>query len=329
MHSENKQTGWQGDIFKRSDRNPILTAAGWPYPVNSVFNAGAVRLERGETLLLVRAEDRRGISHLCAARSQDGVTDWRIDPQPTLMPDPTNHPEEIWGIEDPRITWLPGRGEYAVTYTCYSRGGPGVSLALTPDFRTFHRLGMVLPPDDKNAALFPRRFGGRWAMIHRPSSPDRPSHIWLGFSPDLKHWGDFTLLMKARPGGWWDAGKIGLSTPPIETDAGWLILYHGVRTTAAGSLYRVGAALLDLDEPTKVLLRGDEWVFGPAEPYERVGDVPDVVFPCGCTLGDDGDALHLYYGAADTAIGLATASLSELLDWLKEHGRPGSKAGEA
>ncbi len=311
------------ELFQRHSDNPILTAADWPYPVNSVFNAGATRLASGETLLLARAEDMRGISHLCAARSPDGLGEWRIDERATLMPDPVEHPEEIWGIEDPRVTYVPELGQYGVAYTCYSMGGPGVSIALTEDFHTFRRVGMVLHPDDKDAGLFPRRFDGRWALLHRPTAPHRPAHIWLSFSPDMKHWGDFRILLEARRGGWWDAGKIGLSTPPIETEAGWLILYHGVRITAAGSIYRLGMALLDLEDPRRLLRRGDEWLFGPMEAYERTGDVPDVVFPCGSALGDDGETLRLYYGAADTAICVATARLTELLDWLDEHGKLG------
>lgn len=310
------------DLFQRYQGNPVLSADDWPYRIHSVFNAGAVRLESGETLLLARAEDMRGMSHLCAARSADGLTDWRIDGAPTMPADPENHPEEVWGVEDPRITRLAERDDYAVAYTAYSRGGPGVSLAFTDDFRTFRRMGMVFPPDDKDAALFPRRFGGRWAMIHRPVSPDRAAHVWLSFSPDLKHWGDHGILMEARRGAWWDAGKIGLATPPLQTERGWLIFYHGVRATAAGSLYRLGLALLDLEDPRRVLVRGDEWVLGASEPYERVGDVPDVVFPCGAVTGDDGDTLRLYYGAADTSICVATASLRQLLAWLESHGRP-------
>ncbi|MFW6189730.1 MAG: glycosidase [Planctomycetota bacterium] len=314
-------------LFKRSELNPLLTADDWPYPVNSVFNAGAVRLHDGKTLLLARAEDMRGISHLSAARSGNGVTNWQIDPEPTFLPDPVNWPEEIWGIEDPRITWIPEREEYAIVYTSYSRGGPGVALAFTEDFRHFDRMGMVLSPDDKDAALFPRRFDDRWAVIHRPVSMDRPWHIWLSMSPDLRHWGEARILVQARRGAWWDARKIGLSTPPLETDQGWLIFYHGVRETAHGSLYRLGAALLDKDEPRRVLLRSGEWMFGPEAPYERVGDVADVVFPCGLTLGEDGETLHLYYGAADTSICLATSTLSQVLDWLQTCGRPGEEEG--
>jgi predicted GH43/DUF377 family glycosyl hydrolase len=126
--------------------------------------------------------------------------------------------------------------------------------------------------------------------------------------------------MEARWGAWWDANKIGLSPPPIETPEGWLVIYHGVRNTAAGSLYRVGLALFDLNNPAKCLKRGDEWVFAPEEDYERFGDVGYVVFPCGHTLGSDGDTLHIYYGAADSSIGLATSSVRSLLGWLKTHG---------
>src|ERR1700752_1079380 len=127
-------------LFHRDAANPILTAADWPYPVHSVFNPGATRLHDGTTLLLCRVEDRRGLSHLCAARSANGIDGWRIDAQPTLMANPVEYPEEIWGIEDPRITYVPELEQYAVAYTSYARGGPGVSLALTKDFKNFeHR----------------------------------------------------------------------------------------------------------------------------------------------------------------------------------------------
>ncbi|CDM65545.1 glycoside hydrolase family 130 protein [Pyrinomonas methylaliphatogenes] len=309
------------ELFRRYEGNPILTACDWPYPANSVFNAGATRLPNGETLLLVRVEDRRGISHLTAARSHDGITNWRIDPEPTLLPDPQNYPEEVWGIEDPRITWVEELGRYIIAYTSYSTSGPLVSLALTRDFREFERLGAVMPPEDKDAALFPRRFNGRWALIHRPVSnfPNSKANMWVSFSPDLKHWGDHTVMLEARRGAWWDANKIGLSPPPIETPEGWLVIYHGVRTTPAGCLYRLGLALFDLDDPRQVIRRGDEWIFGPDEPYERMGDVGDVVFPCGFTHNPETGELRLYYGAADTSIALAIGNVQELLDWLKEN----------
>jgi predicted GH43/DUF377 family glycosyl hydrolase len=306
-------------LFQRHRGNPILTAADWPYPVNTVFNPGATRLQDGTTLLLCRVEDRRGHSHLCAARSANGVDGWHIDPRPTLAPDPARWPEELWGIEDPRITYVPELERYAVVYTSYSRGGPGVSLALTEDFRSFQRYGVVMQPEDKDAALLPHRIGDAWALIHRPVGP-RGAHIWISYSPDLRHWGSHKPILEARRGAWWDANKIGLSPPPIETPEGWLMIYHGVRITPSGCLYRLGLALFDLATPERCLLRGDTWVFGPEELYERVGEVNNVVFPCGLTVAPDADTLHLYYGGADTCVALATGSIRLLLDWLHEYG---------
>jgi predicted GH43/DUF377 family glycosyl hydrolase len=308
-------------LFTRYPGNPILSATDIPYRANTVFNAAAAAID-GESILLLRVEDLRGISHLTVARSDDGRTGWRIDPEPTLMPDPDHHPEEVWGIEDPRITWLPERDEWAIAYTAFSRRGPLVSLAVTRDFRHFQRLGPAMPPEDKDAALFPRRIDGRWALIHRPTPLAGPAHIWLAFSPDLRHWGDHTLLLPAREGAWWDAGKIGLGPPPLETPEGWLMLYHGVRSTASGSLYRAGFVLLDLEDPRRVLHRTDEWVFGPQESYEQTGDVGGVVFPCGWIHDPITDELRIYYGAADSAIALATATLSDLVAYVRSCPRP-------
>jgi predicted GH43/DUF377 family glycosyl hydrolase len=306
-------------LFHRHEANPILTADDWPYPAHTVFNAGAIRLHDGTTLLLCRVEDRRGHSHLCAARSVNGVDGWIIDPEATLRPDPVRHPEELWGIEDPRITYVDELGQYAIAYTAYSRGGPGVALALTEDFRHFERYGLIMQPDDKDAALLPRRINGSFALIHRPVT-DRGAHIWISFSPDLRNWGNHKMVLAARLGSWWDANRVGLSPPLIETPRGWLMLYHGVKRTGAGCLYRLGVALLDLETAERCLLRGDSWIFGPETAYEREGDVGYVTFPCGWTVGPDGDTINLYYGAADTSIALATGRVSHLLDWLDRHG---------
>ncbi|MHC4661532.1 MAG: glycoside hydrolase family 130 protein [Planctomycetota bacterium] len=307
------------ELFARHPGNPIITARDIPYPANTVFNAAAARLE-GETLLLLRIEDRRGFSHLTAARSRDGVSGWKIEKKPTLAPSPERHPEEAWGIEDARITFIEDLGKWAVVYTAYSDLAPLVSLALTDDFKKFEHMGPVLPPENKDAALFGAKFNGYYAMLHRPvpGGLGAGAHIWISFSPDLKHWGDHRVVLRARQGGWWDANKIGLSTPPLKTDEGWLLLYHGVRETASGCIYRQGLALLDLDDPTKVIRRSDEWIFGPETPYERVGDVGNVVFPCGWTL--EGDQLRIYYGGADSCLALAAGSLAEILDWLRNSG---------
>jgi predicted GH43/DUF377 family glycosyl hydrolase len=306
------------ELFHRYEHNPILTASDWPYPVNSVFNPGATLLPDGSTLLLCRVEDRRGHSHLCAARSVNGMDDWKIDSQPTLLADPKHFPEELWGIEDPRITFIPELNQYAVVYTAFTRDGPGVAMALTKDFHTFERFGVIMQPEDKDAALLPFRINGNWALIHRPVNAPG-AHMWISYSHDLRQWGNHKLMLEARLGGWWDANKIGLSPPPIETAQGWLVIYHGVRQNAAGSIYRLGLALFDLHTPERCIKRGDEWIFGPEESYERHGDVDNVVFPCGCTIAPDGDTIRMYYGAADTSIALAGGSIRAILEWLEQH----------
>jgi predicted GH43/DUF377 family glycosyl hydrolase len=263
-------------------------------------------------------EDRRGHSHLCAARSANGIDNWKIDPRPTLLADPEHFPEELWGIEDPRITYVPELKKYAVVYTAYTRDGAGVALALTEDFHHFERYGLIMQPEDKDAALLPHRIDGNWALIHRPvSSPG--AHMWISYSSNLRQWGNHKLMLEARLGGWWDANKIGLSSPPIETEKGWLVIYHGVRQNAAGAIYRLGLALFDLHEPERCLKRSDEWIFGPEKPYEQRGDVDNVVFPCGCTIAPDGDTIHLYYGGADSSIALATGSVRAIMEWLEQH----------
>jgi predicted GH43/DUF377 family glycosyl hydrolase len=311
------------DLFKRHPGNPLLSTLHWPYPAHTVFNPGACRLADGRTLLLARVEDRQGFSHLTKAISADGVDNWIVDKQPTIIPDPENFPEEKWGVEDPRIVFVHDLQEYVITYTAFSEAGPVVAIARTKDFETITKVGKVSVPDDKDSALFPRTFGGKFAMIHRPMGPSTGMHadMYIQFSPDpeLKAWGESQLFLEARTGGWWDAGKIGLCSPPIETPEGWLVFYHGVRTNVAGGLYRMGCALFDLEDPTKLIYRGNEWIFGPHTYYEIAGDVGMVVFPCGYTMGADGDQINLYYGAADTSVALATGSCKQLLQWLKDH----------
>jgi predicted GH43/DUF377 family glycosyl hydrolase len=243
---------------------------------------------------------------------------WVVDSAPTLRGDPKHHPEELWGIEDPRITYVEELHRYAIAYTAFGRGGPGVALTLTEDFREFERCGLVMQPDDKDAALLPRRIDGSFALIHRPMA-DSGAHVWMSLSPDLRNWGSHKLVLPARKGAHWDANKVGLSPPLIETAAGWLLLYHGVRNTASGSLYRLGVALLALDQPERCIARGDSWIFGPEADYECRGDVDNVTFPCGYTMAPDGDTLRIYYGAADTCIAMATGSVKKILAWLDKN----------
>ncbi|MCK4544899.1 glycosidase [candidate division WOR-3 bacterium] len=299
-------------MFKRYKGNPILSPKNWPYKISGVFNPG-VALYKNKTILLARVEDLKGFSCFCIANSTDGFTGWEIISNPELTYN-CNNQEEMWGIEDPRIVYIKEMGKFAISYVSFSRGGPVVSLMLTSDFNSFERQGVLLPPEDKDASLFPRRFNGLYALIHRPIVRGE-AHIWISFSPDLKYWGDNKILIPTRPG-WWDCHHVGLGTQPIETDEGWLIIYHGARMTASGAVYRVGLALLDLEEPWKLIKRSDEWVFGPEEQYELVGISDAVVFPTGAIYKKQEDRLIIYYGSADYSICIAEAKMSDLIDYL-------------
>lgn len=302
-----------GELFTRHPANPILTASEWPTPVNVVFNPGAVQL-REETVLLARVEARTGISHIAVARSTNGVDGWVVDPEPLLLPS-DGVDAERWGFEDPRVVWVPELETHVISCTSYGPAGPAVYLATSTDFTSVERIGVVVAPEDKNAALLPNRIGGDWVLFHRPVSHfgNVNPGISLSRSADLRSWSAPEPVLAPRAGAWWDAHRIGIGPPLLKTDHGWLLLYHGVKETVTGVIYRIGLALLDLDEPTRVIRRADDWVFSPAAPYERSGDVPNAIFPCGLVHDVADDRLRLYYGAADTCICLATASFEETL----------------
>lgn len=303
------------ELFHRHPGNPILSAADFPYPMNSVFNPGAA-MYQGDTVLLTRVEDRRGISHLTVARSANGRTGWRVDPKPLISDDPTD-PTICWGAEDPRVTHIPELGGYAIAYTAYGPGGPCVALALTRDFSSIEPYGVIMPPEDKNACLLPRRIGDSYVLFHRPVSVmSARADVWLSRSADLRSWTASEPVIQSRSGPWWDATRIGMGPPPLETPHGWLCVYHGVKQMVTTAIYRVGLMLLDLDNPTRVLRRTPSWVLGPDAEYERVGDVPNVVFPTGLIHDEESGELRLYYGAADSTIALATARYDEVLDYV-------------
>jgi len=299
--------------LKRYEGNPVLMARDFPRPVNSVFNAGAAK-HGDEYVLLNRVEDLEGLSCLWVARSQDGLH-FTPDPQPAMVRATEGHyaTYEEYGIEDPRITRIDG--VYYITYTCYSRYAPCVGLARTSDFRAFERMGIITLPQNKDVVLFPEKVGGRYARLDRPSivvgKCDVGGDIWISYSPDLLHWGDPRPVMQPRKGRW-DNKKIGAGAPPIKTEQGWLEIYHGVRETGSGVLYRLGAVLLDLEDPSRVIGRAAEPVLSPAATEDFLGDVMNVVFTCGAILEDDGE-IKIYYGAADQVMCLATAPVDEVI----------------
>lgn len=296
-------------LLRRSVRNPLLTAADFPQPVNSVFNA-AVATYAGQTILLNRVEDLGGSSSLWIARSDDGLT-FVPDPQPALLssPDGPFYEVEHFSLEDPRITQIDT--DYYITYAGYSQHDCATILAKTRDFLEFERLAIITVPDNKNVVLFPEKIGGRYARLERPMTrTSQQGSVWLSFSPDLIYWGDPQFVMEPRPR-MWDDAKIGPGAPPIRTEQGWLEIYHGVRRTASGSLYRLGAVLLDLEEPWRITGRAREAILSPIAEEEFLGNVGNVVFTCGALLV--GEELHVYYGAADHVMCLATAPVEDVV----------------
>jgi len=297
------------DVIERWYKNPIITLDNVPFPCNTVFNAAATKMG-DEYILLLRVEDLAGRSVFALARSEDGYH-FSVDPAPVMEPSKEEpyRSYERRGIEDPRITYL--EGEYYVMYTAYSRYGSRLALCKTKDFKTFDRVGLISEPENKDGCLFPRKVNGRYARLDRPYGGGI-GNIWVSYSDDLLSWGDAEVVMTTR-GGFWDSDRIGAGAPPIETEHGWLELYHGVKNTSAGPIYRIGAVLLDLENPSKVLCRSAVPILTPREYYERVGDVGNVVFSCG-TILEDGGKLKIYYGAADTCICLGFADVNHLID---------------
>ena len=290
------------ELFTRSPKNPILRPEDMPFPCKAVCNPGACLVD-GEVVLLLRVIDDLDHSHLHVARSADGVGGWRIEETPLLSPDEGAAWYDDWGCEDPRLTFLADRGEYVITYVGWSRRGAGVCLATTRDFQTATRLGLVIHPYNKDAVLLPRRIGGKYHLLHRPTAGPQ-ENIWISESEDLIHWGSPRCVLEEDDQPGWSSGKVGAGPPPLETPDGWVLIFHGVEPVGDGWEYRFGLALLDKDDPGSVCARWPEWVFGPQEPYEFSKEKGGIVFPTGLVVKDK--TLLIYYGAGDNCVCLAT-----------------------
>lgn len=287
--------------LKRYQDNPILLPRkGHAWEARAVFNAAAV-YDRGLFHLLYRAQGTNGVSSIGYAVSVDGF-DWlRLD-KPVLEP---GNEQEAKGVEDPRVTRI--GNTFYLCYTAYSGTFYQIALARSQNLISWERMGFPLPGErNKDAALFPEKIRGRYCMFHR-----REPDIWLAYSDDLLHWDDHQIVMSLRPDAW-DSYKIGANGPPLKTDAGWLFFYHGF---AEDKVYKMGVALLDLNDPTVVLKRQWEPSLEPEEEWERQGDVPNVVFSCGQVM--TGESLYVYYGGADTVIGVATCDKTDVLEFVE------------
>ena len=243
--------------------------------------------------------------------SDDGV-EWRIDENPIVFPGD----KESFGNSyayDPRVCMIDG--EYYVTW-CNGCHGPTIGVAKTADFVEFRQLENAFLPYNRNGVLFPRKINGNYAMLSRPSdNGDTPfGDIFFSESPDLEFWGRHRHVFSPRSG--WDSTKVGAGAVPIETDQGWLIFYHGVRSSCNGFVYAMGAALLDIEKPWKVISRPKDYLLGPAELYECMGDTPNVVFPCAALVDSADGRIAVYYGAADTSVCLAFTDVESISAYL-------------
>lgn len=315
-------------LLTRVGGGPLLAPTSRWWENKAVFNPGAAEDADGVIHLLYRAQGQDMISRVGYARTRDGVTvdERRIEP----VLEPNHHEFERLGLEDPRIVRMPdgfyvlyiAASQYEISDPHSARSIPWrlpgrpsdeppwrirVALALTKDFHTFTRLGVVLPEmDNKDAVLFPEKIGGEFVLLHR-----LPPDIWIATSKDLKGWTEHRVVLRTRPA-LWDESRVGAGPPPVRTESGWLLCYHGADHH---NVYRAGFALLDLADPGRVLGRSEHPALEPVESWEVRGQTPRVVFPTG--MVQRGDELLVYYGAADTVVGVARGSIREILRSLR------------
>lgn len=309
-----KPAGFDGVVW-RHDGNPIIN---WNPSARAarVFNSAVVPYGDG-FIGVFRADQKHGRPFLHVGRSVDGLC-WEIDDVEIQWRDEKGEPYQPTYAYDPRLVKIDDA--YYVIW-CTEFGGPALGLGMTRDFETFTRLENISSPFNRNGVLFPRKVNGKYLLLTRPSDSGHTpfGDIFLSESPDLVHWGRHRQVMTSGGLGWWQSTKIGAGAVPIETSEGWLLFYHGVVNTCNGFVYSMGAALLDLEQPARVLCRTRDYVLTPEMPYETNGFVPNVVFPC-ATLQDAGTGrIAIYYGAADTYVAVAYTQVDELIAYIKSN----------
>jgi beta-1,4-mannooligosaccharide/beta-1,4-mannosyl-N-acetylglucosamine phosphorylase len=303
------------DVVWRSSRNPIIPHDLLPRS-NSIFNSAVVPFEDGFAGVF-RVDNRKRELRIHSGRSRDGI-DWEIAEEPIEFITDVPELKPFEHHYDPRICWIEDR--YYVTW-CNGYHGPTIGVGYTHDFERFYQLENAFLPYNRNGVLFPRKIDGKYAMLSRPSDTGHTpfGDIFYSESPDMIHWGCHRFVMGTTTG--WQATKVGAGPIPIETGEGWLLIYHGVLTSCNGFVYSFGAALLDLDEPWKVIHRGEPYLLAPQAPYERVGDVPNVAFPCAALTDAETGRMAIYYGGADTVVCLAFAYVDEVVEFIKTNSK--------
>ena len=301
------------DVVWRFSRNPVI-----PYDLipcsNSIFNSAVVPF--GEAFAGVfRVDNQKRQMNIHSGKSQDGIN-WELDPDPIdFVCDDPEIGTYVYRY-DPRVCWIEDR--YYVSW-CNGYHGPTIGIGYTYDFETFYQIENAFLPYNRNGVLFPRKINGKYAMYSRPSDTGHTpfGDIFYSESPDMIHWGCHRFVM--RPVGGWQSTKVGAGPTPIETTEGWLMIYHGVLTSCNGFVYSFGAALLDLEQPWKVMYRTAPYVLAPKTLYECVGDVPNVAFPCAALCDAPTGRIAIYYGGADTVTCLAYTQVDELIDFVKSN----------
>jgi len=313
---EDKTTNSSETIWRFS-KNPVIPR-NLLQNSNSIFNSAVVPFGN-QFAGVFRCDDTRRYMRIHRGLSENGL-DWKIDETPIkFIPSTESIKEFSFDFAyDPRVCFIDDR--YYITWCNGLNGEPTIGMAYTHDFESFYQLENAYLPHNRNGVLFPRKINGLYVMLNRPSDNGhtRFGDIYLSQSPDLTFWGKHRFVMDACGPGW-QSTKIGAGPIPIETTEGWLVFYHGVLTSCNGFVYSMGAALLDLDEPWKIIYRSEPYLLSPQTQYECVGDVPNVVFPCAAVTEHESGKIAIYYGAADTVSGIAFTKVDLVFDFLKKN----------
>jgi len=295
------------DILHRWEGNPLIASETLSFSCSSIHNCAAVKF-KNIYILLLDVEDLKGHQLIYLAKSKDGYN-FSVDKKPLIQLSDIKggRNDADIGVTDPRITFL--AGTYYITYMVDSRVGFRLGLAKTDDFKTISHLGYISEPDTKAGALFPEKINGKYARLDRPKDGGR---IWISYSEDLTYWGSSEVLLSPRAG-YWDFHRVGCSVPPFRIKSGeWMLIYYGIKNTSAGPLFRIGAAILDKDNPALVTKRTNIPILSPREYYERIGDINNLIFSCGAIV--EKNILKLYYGAANSCVCLATANIDDIIE---------------
>lgn len=298
----------------RYDKNPIIPrnpASG----ISRIFNS-AILPHEGAFIGVFRGEQLDGVPHIYLGRSKDAVQ-WDIAQEKIAFVDDNGKPFMPKYAYDPRFVKIE---DTFYMMWCQDFYGAAIGMAKSTDLKTFTRLENPYLPFNRNAVLFPRKIGGNFMMLSRPSDSGHTpfGDIFLSESPDMVYWGRHRHVMGSGSA-WWESLKIGGGAAPIETSAGWLLLYHGVANTCNGYVYSMGGAILDIDKPSIVKYRCRNFLLTPEMAYETTGFVPNVVFPC-ATLHDSATGrVAIYYGAADTYVALAFTTIDEIVTYIQDN----------